>query len=760
MIGIYDLRLVALSVALAIVASYAALDLTGRITASHGRPRLFWLFGGATAMGLGIWSMHYVGMLAYEMPMKVLYDVPTVVFSLLAAIAASAVALFTVSRPQMGSLRTIVGCTAMGSGIASMHYIGMAAMRMDAKTVYSRSLVLVSIVLAIIISLVALILAYRIRNENRISLRKIASAIVMGSAIPIMHYTGMRAASFEPAAPPVDVSHAISVSSLGIGVISATTLLILSLAIVTAFLDRLLSSQKALTESAQAAEIYFRTLAEAIPAIIWTARADGYIDFYNKRWQEFSGLESQQSLGDGWQRVLHPDDSARSAEKWRQAVASGESYEAEYRLRAVDGSYRWHLVRALPVRDSRGVIVKWFGTCTDIHDQKRNQQTLEEEIRKRTEELLEANDKLSREMENREQTQEKLNQQTARLVSELTERSQKTALLTKMGDLLQTCNTVQEAFSVVFGFAPKMFPALGGAIILLNSSKNLLEVIGTWEPCQLTSAAFEPSSCWALRTGHQYLVEAGDRSAPCAHAAEIQSAYLCIPIQAHGDALGVIHFQAEGSAQITDQELTLSGTFAEQIGLSIANIRLREALRNQSIRDSVTGLFNRRYLEETLDREVHRAARNGQSLGIIMLDLDHFKRFNDTFGHDAGDVVLHSVGVFLTKNTRADDIACRYGGEEFVLILPNADLASTESRAQKIREAAKRLDISHLNKPLGAITISVGVAAFPQHGSSPSQLMAKADGALYHAKKSGRDKVVVADWADKELPTNAVITDA
>ena len=195
----------------------------------------------------------------------------------------------------------------------------------------------------------------------------------------------------------------------------------------------------------------------------------------------------------------------------------------------------------------------------------------------------------------------------------------------------------------------------------------------------------------------------------------------------------------------TEQELSLSATFAEQIGLSIANIRLREALRNQSIRDSVTGLFNRRYLEETLEREVHRSVRTGQSLGIVMLDLDHFKTFNDTFGHDAGDTLLQSVGVFLSKSIRADDIACRYGGEEFVLILPKASLKDTELRAEKLRASVKALNIMHQGKPLGVVTISAGVAAIPQHGSAPTQLMARADGALYQAKKAGRDRVIVAD---------------
>jgi diguanylate cyclase (GGDEF)-like protein len=411
----------------------------------------------------------------------------------------------------------------------------------------------------------------------------------------------------------------------------------------------------------------------------------------------------------------------------------------------------------LPVQDANGAIVMWFGACTDIDDQKRHQQTLEEEVRKRTEELVEANIRLKQEMAERERTQDELNRQTKQLVNELTERSEKSVLLARMGELLHSCSVEQEAFSIVLGFAPKLFPDLGGALILLKASKNLLEVVGSWDPCRLPMSIFEPTSCWALRTGHRYLVEAGDRIAPCVHARGVENAYLCIPIQAQGDALGVIHFQAAGPARkIVEEEQALAGTFAEQIGLSIANIRLREALRNQSIRDSVTTLFNRRYLEETLEREVSRSVRTGQSLGVIMFDLDHFKNFNDSFGHDAGDAILQNLGIFLSKFTRADDIACRYGGEEFVLILPNASLKDTEFRAEQLRASVKELKIMHLGKPLGTVTISIGVAAFPQHGSSPAQLMARADGALYLAKKDGRDRVAVADGNDAEVLTGKI----
>jgi diguanylate cyclase (GGDEF)-like protein len=191
-------------------------------------------------------------------------------------------------------------------------------------------------------------------------------------------------------------------------------------------------------------------------------------------------------------------------------------------------------------------------------------------------------------------------------------------------------------------------------------------------------------------------------------------------------------------------ELSFKTTFAAQVGLSIANIRLREALRTQSVRDALTGLYNRRYLEETLEREMRRAARAEQSLGILMIDLDHFKNFNDTYGHDAGDAVLRETGASLTKGIRAEDFVCRFGGEEFVVILPTADPETSRTRAERLRTKMRELTIMYQGKSLGMVTISVGVAAFPAHGTSPKELMAAADAALYEAKRGGRDKVVVA----------------
>ena len=185
--------------------------------------------------------------------------------------------------------------------------------------------------------------------------------------------------------------------------------------------------------------------------------------------------------------------------------------------------------------------------------------------------------------------------------------------------------------------------------------------------------------------------------------------------------------------------------FAEQVGLSVANIRLRDALRNQSIRDPLTGLYNRRYLEETMERETRRAVRSSQGLGVLMLDLDHFKKFNDTYGHEAGDLVLRETAGFLLKSVRAEDIVCRFGGEEFVVILPLAELKITQARAERIRSRLRELSVVHQGQSLGVITVSVGVAELPQHGATAKELLEAADAALYRAKKEGRDRVAVAE---------------
>jgi diguanylate cyclase (GGDEF)-like protein/PAS domain S-box-containing protein len=493
-------------------------------------------------------------------------------------------------------------------------------------------------------------------------------------------------------------------------------------------------------------ELQFRTLAEAIPQIVWTTNAQGMTDYANRRWYEQTQLTETQTLGDGWSQVIHPDDRAICVETWHRSLQTGEPFQVEYRLWDQSAGYRWYLVRATALRDSSGTIVKWFGTCTDIEEQKHHQQTLEQEIKERTEELASTNARLQEEILERDYARRELDEQNERMMRDLTERTQRATLLAKMGELLQSCMNKDEVFAGALGFAPRIFPDRPGAVILLNADRNVAEVAGSWNGCLLPVPVFETNACWALRTGHPHLVVAGDPTARCAHAVGVEHTYLCIPILAQGEALGILHFQATDEVPtLADSELSFKTTFAGQVGLSVANIRLREALRSQSIRDPLTGLYNRRYLTEMLERETRRSVRGEQSLGVLMLDLDHFKKFNDTYGHDAGDTVLRETASFLSRSVRAEDIVCRFGGEEFVVILPTADLEAAYARAERIRSKLHELAVLHRGQSLGMITVSVGVAALPLHGTAPNDLLAVADAALYRAKRDGRDRVVRAE---------------
>ncbi len=491
-------------------------------------------------------------------------------------------------------------------------------------------------------------------------------------------------------------------------------------------------------------EARFRMLAEAIPEIVWTAIPEVGLDYCNQRVCKLTGRTLEQLLGWHWKNALHPDDLPVASNNWEKAHATGAPIEAEYRFQTAQGDFRWHLVRATPMRDTSGKIVRWFGCCVDIDDQMRHQQVLEEEVKQHTAALFEANLRLETEMRERALAQQELNLQNERMVRELTQRSTRATSLAKMAELLQSCADLKDIFAVMAGMAPKIFPELRGAVLLLNSSRDRLEVAASWSDCQLPASTFVPEDCWALRTGHAHMVATGDSTAECRHVVMGQGAYACLPLVSQGGAIGVVHFQVIDSGALSETAMLMANMFAEQVGLSVANLRLREALRDQSIRDALTGLFNRRYLEETLEREIRRAVRSEQVLGVLMLDLDHFKKFNDTFGHEAGDTVLREAAAFLTRSVRAEDIVCRFGGEEFVIILPLADVKGTQARAERIRSKLRELTILHQGKAVGMVTVSVGVAALPQHGTTPKTLLESADAALYRAKREGRDRVVMA----------------
>jgi diguanylate cyclase (GGDEF)-like protein/PAS domain S-box-containing protein len=347
-----------------------------------------------------------------------------------------------------------------------------------------------------------------------------------------------------------------------------------------------------------------------------------------------------------------------------------------------------------------------------------------------------------------------------RLVKELELRTKQTISLNEMGSLLASSGTVKEACDVVAKSVHKLFPdAPSGALYLFRSSRDLIEVAVRWGKNCALAPTFPPDACWSLRRGLPHWSGYPENEVACQHLTKSSTTEsLCVPLVAQGNTVGVLHLEFESGAQLQgefdrdslrDPYQQLAINAASQIALSLASLQLRETLREQSIRDPLTRLFNRRFLEESLSRELQLAGRKRQSVAVLFLDLDHFKRFNDTFGHDAGDMVLQSLADLLRNFFRATDICCRYGGEEFAIILTESTSRDAAIRADALRSEVKGLRLQYKKQPLGPLTLSVGIAAFPEHGSTSEDLLKIADQCLYESKNRGRDIVTVA------LPQNA-----
>jgi len=378
-IGSYNYALVALSVLIAIFAAYAALDLAGRVTAAAGWTRAVWLLGGAGAMGTGIWSMHYIGMLAFILPIPVAYHWPTVLLSLFAAILASVIALYVVSRRKMGASRAVAGSVLMGAGIASMHYIGMAAMRLAAISRFNPFLVILSVVFAVLISLAALWITFHFRDEKTgIGWEKSAGAVVMGAAIPVMHYTGMAAASFTSSGLPADLSNAVSISTLGTAGIAAVTFIVLGLALLTAWVDRQFAAQtlEMQEEKLQRSEAY---LAEAqrlshTGSFGWRP-STGEILWSDETFRIFQYDRTTIRTVELILQRIHPEDAGLVKQIIERASHDGKDFDYECRLAMPDGSIKHVHVVARAVRDESGGI-EFIGAVTDITDRKQAEEAL------------------------------------------------------------------------------------------------------------------------------------------------------------------------------------------------------------------------------------------------------------------------------------------------------------------------------------------------------------------------------------------------
>jgi diguanylate cyclase (GGDEF)-like protein len=350
-------------------------------------------------------------------------------------------------------------------------------------------------------------------------------------------------------------------------------------------------------------------------------------------------------------------------------------------------------------------------------------------------------EELSQDANGRARAEEALSESEARFI-QTEQRMRDMTLLSEMVQMLEAARTPDEAYAVIVGGMQDLFPQESGALCLLSASRNVVEAVAVWGESPTTERVFSPDDCWALRVGQLYVVLDAHSGTPCRHVLRHPqvAGYLCMPMIGQTEILGILHLQM---APRLKQPLAVA--VAGQIALALGNLKLREALRAQAIRDPLTGLFNRRYMEESLERELRRAIRNQRPLGIIMLDLDHFKQLNDRSGHEAGDTILRELSNCIQTLTRDYDLACRYGGEEFTIILPDASLDVTIKRAERLRDKFKHLSMQYQNHRLPTGTLSLGVAGFPEHGSTTEAVLRAADSALYQAKHEGRDRVVVAE---------------
>jgi len=465
-------------------------------------------------------------------------------------------------------------------------------------------------------------------------------------------------------------------------------------------------------------------LLDASPNAVIAVDGRGRIAYANPKVQDVFGWSPQDLRGERIERLipsrLTEKHAAHRAGYRRRPTARPMGIGLELTARRQDGTEFPVEISLAPARSRLGPLV--FATVVDITARANLQ-----------EQLAQANEELRHRAD------------------ELEQRGREMTLLAQLGELLESCQSLEEAYSVVAGMAEPLFPGDAGAVYALTTSHNVAEVVASWGNPPPVRSVFPPTECWALRRSRLHVVHDGDPELRCQHVEEpISAGLLCEPLAAQSETLGLLHVQvrrrATGKARaalVADRERLIT-TLGEQVALALANIRLRGTLQEQSWRDPLTGLYNRRYMEESLDREVRRATRDGYGLGLLMADLDNFKQLNDTFGHVAGDAVLGKIGRFLATAVRGADIACRFGGEEFVIILPKASLDDTRRRAEALREGIK---VFQHDEPSGGVppaTMSVGVAAFPEHGASVEDLILAADSAVYRAKALGRDRVVVA----------------
>jgi len=442
---------------------------------------------------------------------------------------------------------------------------------------------------------------------------------------------------------------------------------------------------------------------------------NGRILSWNRAAEETYGYAAREAIGQP-ATMLVPSERSEEQQRLVASVQQGVAVKNhETVLKRKDGTRVDVALTLSPVRDREGRFVGISTIARDVTDRK-----LAEEARR--------------------QSSERLEHQTRQL-----------RLLAEMGEMLQASSTPADAYAVIARFSQGFLPQASGALFEYAASRDRLGAVMRWgEPPPAEQAFLAPDECWALRRGHVYQVDDHRTALLCRHLQEpLPQSYVCAPIIGHDETLGLLHLRVDQrgqassatSAQEPRELVWVARTMAERLALTLSDMKLREALRMQSIRDPLTGWFNRRFMEETLEREISRAARNKRPLAVLMMDLDNFKEFNDSNGHEAGDVALQRICQLIKNHVRSEDAACRYGGDELVLILPDTSPELAGTRAEEIRISVGHAETQYNDRKAGTLTLSLGIATFPANGTTAQELLRAADAALFRAKREGRDRV-------------------
>lgn len=448
---------------------------------------------------------------------------------------------------------------------------------------------------------------------------------------------------------------------------------------------------------------YARSLIEASLDPLVTISADGKIMDVNSATEKVTGIQREKLIGSDFSNYF--TDPLKARDGYQLAFSQGMVKDYPLAICHVSGKITDVLYNASVYRDEQGNIAGLFAAARDVTALKKAQQELEEAILQ---------------ME----------------------------VIREMTDLLQSCQKMDEAYPIIKAAYFRLIHESSGGVYIANSASNSLMLVDFWGQNQLETV-FTPDECWAMRRGRIHVGLTNDSLTPkCKHVKQNSLPYICIPLLAHSHGLGLIYIQCNlnccDQAEI-QRKLSIAETAADSARLALANLTLREELRALSIRDPLTGLYNRRFLEEALDRDLVRMNRAKKMLAVAMIDIDHFKSFNDKYGHDAGDEVLKQTAKLMLDFRSGNDIVCRYGGEEFVVVMTEVEPEIVIKRFEKLREIIEKMTIKVITSDLIQVTISIGISVYPKHGSNRLELLTRADQALYQAKDEGRNRVFLAE---------------